>query len=294
MNIPRVTALALALLAATSTAAAQKADPAPQLRREVELALLDLGSRNALGPADQVVRISQPAQVRYELGAVVDAPPEGGLRVLAVTPGGAAQRMNLAAGDRLLAVNGTRLGPGGDARRTLDRALQASDGHLRLEVARGDRTLALAGQADVTAVPAYQLTVGTDGSSSGCGYVSDRLGVVPMSQGIFSAQITRIDGRSTPLLFEPNRFRLPAGRHVLVVDERIPRSRIGLEEQRQIALMRQREKAGAYKALEVEIKPGVVHHVGARLVKEHMNSEGIRANRHWEPVVWQEKPMACR
>ena len=62
--------------------------------------------------SDAPVVLQQPARVRHELGAVVNPQPgDGGPpRIMAITPGGAAERMQLSVGDRLLAVNGTAAG----------------------------------------------------------------------------------------------------------------------------------------------------------------------------------------
>src|SRR3546814_2708626 len=83
----------------------------------------------------------------------------------------------------------------------------------------------LDGQADVVAVPAYQLTIGeaAAGMTAGCGYVSDS-SLPPRSEGLFKAEITQVDGRSTPLN-GINRVHVASGRHVLTVGELIPSDR---------------------------------------------------------------------
>ena len=54
---------------------------------------------------------SSSGQSRYELGAVVDVrrASVNGVTILAITPGGAADRMGLQTGDQLRVVNGRRL-----------------------------------------------------------------------------------------------------------------------------------------------------------------------------------------
>src|SRR3546814_5652633 len=65
-----------------------------EVEAEVDAALLHLAERGALGSFDQPLTIARPAQVRYELGAVVDVrkPDPRGLEVPADTPDGAAAR----------------------------------------------------------------------------------------------------------------------------------------------------------------------------------------------------------
>src|SRR5690606_3691645 len=61
--------------------------------------------------------------------------------------------------------------------------------------------------------------------AAGCGYVTDQRAAVPESQDIYQVEITRIDGRSTPLSGKP-RYRVEAGRHELTVAERIDPARL--------------------------------------------------------------------
>lgn len=265
-----------------------------QLSRGVEATLLELGARDALGASGEPLTVGKPAQVHYELGAVVDVrSTDDGLEVLAITPGGAAERMALKRGDRLLAINGARLADVADAGAILQRAMRDSDGQVRLRVARGERTIQLSGAADAAAIPAYQLTVGAGQAVEGCGYVTAVLGVPPESRQVFDALITQIDGRSTPLRGEPNRFRLPAGRHVLTVNEHIDRSRLSLSEQRRIALMRRHEWGDVYKTLVVEVKPGISYRVGAHLRQDKLDADSIRANQYWRPVVYDTARVDC-
>src|SRR3546814_18766895 len=96
--------------------------------------------------------------------------------------------------------------------------------------ARGKSRIELDGQADVVAVPAYQLTVGeaAAGMTAGCGYVSDS-SLPPRSEGLFKAEITQVDGRSTPL-HGLNRVYVASGRHVLTISElRSDERRVGTE-----------------------------------------------------------------
>src|SRR3546814_11552877 len=108
MHFPRTfTFLTCLALSGILPAAAQTGN---EIEAEVDAALLHLAERGALGSFDQPLAISRPAQVRYELGAVVDVrkPDPRGIEVPAVPPDGAAARMGLKAGDRLVANNSRR------------------------------------------------------------------------------------------------------------------------------------------------------------------------------------------
>jgi hypothetical protein len=262
------------------------------LARDIEGALVKAAERGALDDAGTPLRLSAPAGARYEIGAVVDARAAGGPRVLALTPGGAAERMGLRAGDALVSVNGVDLASTGQPGEALARAVAAENGSLRIRARRDGRAVSLAGTADVVAVPAYTLVVGASGGE-GCGHLSDTAGPPPRSRDIYRAQILRIDGRSTPLDPVP-RHRVEAGRRVLLVRELIDRSWLGSAQVSQIARMQKFEDAGAYKALVVDVAPDRSYRIGARLLRDRLDGESIRANAYWEPVVWSEIAERCR
>lgn len=225
---------------------------------------------------------------RYELGAVVDVrlANRNGIAILAVTPGGAADRMGLQAGDRLLAINGRRLDGTSKPSSTLEFALQESNGALQVQASRNGKTLALSGRAD-----ALRLAV-TSSNSRSCGYISTQAGVVPRTQHIFHADITQIDGRSTPL--EPSyRHRVNAGKHVLVVREFIDPDYLSSAQLNQIAKMKKFAFARAYKSLVIDVKPNMSYRIGARLIKDKLDTQSIRDNAYWEPVAWEVVPEAC-
>lgn len=239
------------------------------------------------GPAAAVAVV--PAVSQWSLGLVVDGRRGGddGVLVVALSPEGAAERIGVRVGDRLLAINGQSLvgvqAPGG----VFERALAARDGEVLLEVERDDRPLTLAGRVDGMAGgagPAEQV---------GCGWVSAH-GVPPrVSRNIFNAELTQINGDSTPL--EPlNRYRVPAGRHVVVVREHIDRHRLSRGDNQRIHRMQRRDGVLGYKVLVVDVEPGMRYSIGAELLPEQMSPEEIRANAWWQPVVWEVRPEACR
>lgn len=231
-----------------------------------------------------------PAVSQWSLGLVADGRRTGeeGVRVLAVSPGGTAERLGIVAGDRLVAVNGQSLSGVQAPNALFERVLAQSGGEVRLDVLRDGTAMTLAGRAD-------QGPGGAPGpaqSVAGCGWVTDQ-GVQPrVSRGIFNAEITQINGESTPLHGQ-NRHRTEAGRNVLVVRELIDRHRISRADTRRIQRMQNRESVRAYKVLVVDVEPGMRYSVGARLLPDRMDPDSIRANAYWEPVVWETRPEAC-
>ena len=136
------------------------------------------------------------------------------------------------------------------------------------------------------AFPASALPV----DAGSCGHVSTEAGNVPTSLGVFKAQITQIDGRPPPM--ERHQYRLAAGKHVLVVGERIDRARLNSAQTTQIRKM-QRTSPAYLKALILDVQPGTSYRLGTRLVHDKLDTQSIRDNAYWEPVVWDEVAQPC-
>lgn len=207
-----------------------------------------------------------------------------------MTPGSAASRLGLRAGDRLLAINGRKVGTQASQ---LQQAIDAGGGKLAASWSRAGKRLVANDSADAIVIPAYQLVVGGV-STKGCGFVSDQQGVVPKRQGTFQGLITRVDGRSTPLGGEYE-YELPSGEHVLTIADRIDRSRLTMREGRQMQLSnRLKTAAQSYKTLVVDVKPNTTYRIGVRLFKDKLDNDSIRRNAYWEPVVWETRAQTCR
>ena len=240
-------------------------------------------------PASAVIAVPAVGSTTHaDLGIVVDGRRTGeqGVQVLAVSPGGAGERMGLKPGDRLLSINGRPL-TGVLAPNALIGEMLAAGGAIQVELERDGARMSLSGAADqgpgMVAQPAAQ----------GCGYVST-LGAPPrVSRNIFRAEITQINGRSTPLTPQ-NRHELPVGRQVLVVREEIDRHRINQAQLLRIERMQRREGHRGFKTLVVDVAPDTRYSIGAELLPDRMDTDSIRANDWWRPVVWESRQEACR
>jgi membrane-associated protease RseP (regulator of RpoE activity) len=142
--------LLLALLAALGSAGVAAMDA-------LDAAILDALDRAEPG---QPLRIERPARVHYGLGAVVDPQPidAGAPHVRAITPGGAAVRMGLREGDRLLRINAVDLSNAQAPAEALRAAVQGGAGDLHIELLRNQQRLSLRGTADRITLPAFSLS----------------------------------------------------------------------------------------------------------------------------------------
>lgn len=272
--------LALLLSAPSVDAADERLDAAI-------LSLIEQGRLEHLEGAPLV--IERPARTRFELGAVVDPAPEdgGAPRVLALSPGGAAQRMGLRAGDRLRSANGQSLLPAGAAS-ALPGVLEASGGRLELEIERGEETLSLAGSADPVEVPAYRLQVEpTTVAAQGCGRIAVDLRP-PLSEGLHPLVLVEVDGRLAGPL-DGQVFRVSPGRRQIKVAEAIDGRHFNGYQNYQRARLRPTER---YKTFTLDVAPNTTYRLAARLDRERI--EPVLEQAYWEPVVWRSIEQACR
>ena len=326
-RIPIVAALVVALFAdgvlaaggeqalvhagtATAPSDALPITPEQRLREELRVLLLDMVQSGAFGessPTQIALSIEEPEQRVGSLGVLVDSAnaqrAQDGLRVLATTPGGSAERMGLRAGDVLLAVNGTPLrdlgsssdGSAQAAVRLRDEVGTLGDGaELRFDVRRDSQSLVVKGALVSTWLPAMRLTIGgglalaaTDrarDATSGCGRISI-VDVAPRQQDLHAATLNQIDGRLAGVNGQTS-FRVAVGEHVLEVGEAIENRYLGIND-------RQRNSGPTrYKKLTVNVAPNTTYFVAARL----NSGQRIewRDGAYWEPVVWRESAENCR
>ena len=307
----RVMPLLLALLF-TASAQASRADGNPaaaeqHLRAGVQQMMVDLASKGDLVDASGAPAhfdIAEPARDVDNLGVVINSNDSGdaGLAVMAVTPGGAAAKMGVHSGDRLVSVNGenlTALGRNADDQPLAVAALRSAiskvgdGGQVNLTVDRDGRRIAFKGSLQRLRLPAVQLTVGagvqvasnaaTTMPSAGCGRISD-FDVAPRQQHLHRAQLIAIDGNSVGPSGSSS-YRLSAGKHVLTVAEEI--------DARYLSFNGRQRNAGVdnHKQIEVDVKPNTTYFLAARLNMDKLNQ--WRDGAYWDPALWLEKTERC-
>lgn len=264
------------------------AQPDPRIAAELESTLARLYESGALdGSAGEPIELAREPHQRYELDAVVDArSADGGLPVLAVTPGGNGDRLGLRPGDRLLALNQVPLAGVPDPVGEFLAAVESSRGSFDLTVGRDGRELQLAGAAEPTQVPGYRIAVVAP--PRGCGRI-DMSMPPPARQGIHPVILHEVDGRLPgPLAAES--FRLSPGRHTLKLSEAIDGRYLTMNQNRRRGSLLRHER---YKYFELEVEDDAVYRIGARLVEGRNSTEDVRSGAYWEPVVWSTATLPC-
>ncbi len=262
------------------------AAPDPRVAAEIEATLVRLHELGALdSAADSPVEIEQAPQIRYELGAVVDlASVQDGLPVVALTPGGNAERLGLRVGDRLLRLNAVVLAGAPDPVAAFRAAVGASQGRFEIDLVRGGRELSLAGVASATEVPGYRLSVLAPRGA--CGRIST-FDSAPRGRQLFPVVLVAIDGRAIADS-DTSVHRLAPGRHVLTLAEAIDADRFSGAQQ----VVRDRRSRERHKTLEIDVEADTTYQLAARFQLDRRSE--IRSGAYWEPVVWRESVEACR
>ncbi|HUD41905.1 MAG TPA: PDZ domain-containing protein [Dokdonella sp.] len=269
-----------------------------RLREELRALMLDLAASGAVDQ-QRTLEIDEPARRVNDLGLLVDSSSaeraRDGLRVLAVTPGGTAERLGVRGGDILVSVNDrslTRLGADESGQPKAAQLLRDSvsavpDGDaLALGVRRNDRTFAVSGPVASVHVPAVRLTVGaaaTAATMTGCGRISV-FGSPPRSENLHEAKLVAVDGR-LPGPTDATSFRLDPGTHILTVGEGIEARYLSFNERLRNA------QSNRYKTLSVEVEPGMTYFLAARLNPEKVTE--AKDGAYWDPVIWKEVAESC-
>jgi hypothetical protein len=295
-----------------------------RLREEMSVVVMDLIQSGAFGntaPQQIAMDIDAPPQKVSNLGLLVDSKGDtaDGLHVLAVTPGGNAERMGLRAGDVLLALNGTALTSSDGAaslRRTVDTL--PDGGRLDFNVRRDGRAQTMGGASASMYLPAMHLSIGNGtalasnsgagtaapsgspaaaspaqsnaygtqvNSAEGCGRIS-AFDVAPRQQQLHAATLIAIDGVA-PGPSGAKAYPVRPGHHVVKVGERI--------ESRYLSFPKSQRNAplfGGYKTVDVDVEPNTTYFIAAHLNEDQRNNPIDGA--YWDPVMWKQVAETCR
>jgi len=153
--------LALLAFCAWCSGSALAQQPDPRIADEIEEALLRLADMGVLQGGDgRPLVIERQPRVRYELGAVVGI--EDGLDalpVVAITPGGHAERMGLKVGDRIVSINGIVMARSADPGADFAQSVSRAQGKVALTIRRDDREILINGIAEAIEVPGFRLSI---------------------------------------------------------------------------------------------------------------------------------------
>lgn len=267
--------------------------------RAVMTELIESGAFGAAGATDIHLDIDAPAQQVSNLGVLVDGSrrDRDGVHVLAITPGGAAEKMGVRSGDVLVAVNGRSLAESDSASALLRGTVEAipNGGALAFDVRRESGLVSMSGPLSSVRLPAMRLTIGDgdqvataggSGATGGCGRISD-FDVAPRQQGLHAAKIISIDGVA-PGPQGSHSFRVAAGRHTVKLSELIDSRYLPFNDR----LRNSGPSASHYKTIEIDVAPDTTSLVAAHL--EDDKRADWKDGAYWSAVAWKQISESCR
>ena len=273
-----------------------------RVRAELRAVMTELIESGAFGSADAAdihLDIDDPARQVSNLGVLVDSSRKDrdGVHVLAITPGGAAEKMGMRSGDVLVAVNGRSLAESDSASALLRGTVEAvpNGGPLAFDVHRDGRLVSMSGPLSSVRLPAMRLTIGDgeqvataggSGAPGGCGRISD-FDVAPRQQGLHAAKIISIDGVA-PGPQGSHSFRVATGRHTVKVTELIDSRYLPFNDR----LRNSGPSANHYKSIEVDVAPNTTSLVAAHL--EDDKRAEWKDGAYWSAVAWKQISESCR
>lgn len=119
-----------------------------------------------------------------------------------------------------------------------------------------------------------------------CGYVS-ATSKPPLSEGIYPADIVRIDGKDVPKR-ALNRYPLSVGKHQIALQEQVASTPRGYTLLRKLG---NKATAVVLKIIEIDVKANTSYQLGAKLDKTKIDRK--QPDAFWEPVVWREGAAEC-
>jgi membrane-associated protease RseP (regulator of RpoE activity) len=274
--------------------------------RAVMTELIESGAFGSSAPHEIRLDVDTPAQRVSNLGLLVDSArtDRDGVHVLAITPGGAAEKMGLRSGDVLVGINGTSLANADAAATTLRTTVDAlpNGGKLAFDVQRGGQAHTMSGTLSSVYLPAMRLTVGdgiqvasagggaaaANGGTSGaqgCGRISD-FDVAPRGDHLHAAKIISIDG-VTPGPSGSQSYRVDAGRHAVKVAEQIENRYLSFNDRARSSNM----NSDRYKTIDVDVAPDTTVLIAARLNEDKRDEP--RNGAYWDAVAWKQSPESC-
>lgn len=131
------------------------------------------------------------------------------------------------------------------------------------------------------------MPISAPAQDAACGYISAS-SKPPISEGVYEAEIRKIDGEDMPKRTR-NRYRLPAGRHVIAIQERIADNPKGYTKLRKLG---NKSVPLVYKLMEIEIEPDTTYQIGAKLFPDRIDPDA--PNDFWEPTVWRRTINVCK
>ncbi len=274
-------------------------------------AITEIENKAGNSVKDLHFQVGLPAKQSPNLGLVLDLDSIAkGYKILSVTPGSYADKLNLKPGYLIIAINDIPV-DNSEKRRAFSELENAIAGDsLRLTIDKNGKTETFESIVIGKYTPSIKLEIGAESTKdrfndtvqtdeAGCGKVSVFF-TPPSSKQFYHAKIFQIDEQRVNSTRET--FRLKPGKHIIHLKEyindylfvrrfRSPQgSKLSNWTDRtndfKWSTRRNKRFHGVAKSIEIDIKPNVTYNLAAKFIKDKQFKQ--RSGEYWEPVVWKE------
>lgn len=232
------------------------------------------------------IELDIPSSKSPNLGLVLDVDDAQGYKVMSVSPGSLADKLQITTGNIIIAINGVN---------TKNDTQRLAFVELENTLPGDTITLKLNKQGSISSVkaivegqytPSIKLEIG-DASivannttsqiieeldETACGKVSVFF-KPPFTRNLHYANVTRINDRNVNS--DRESFRLSPGKHTVYLHEMIADS----------MFTRRSRSLQTAKTLEIDVKANTTYYLAAKFIRKNRSEQ--RNGGYWEPVVWK-------
>ena len=232
------------------------------------------------------IELDIPSSKSPNLGLVLDVDDAQGYKVMSVSPGSLADKLQITTGNIIIAINGVN---------TKNDTQRLAFVELENTLPGDTITLKLNKQGSISSVkaivegqytPSIKLEIG-DASivannttsqiieeldETSCGKVSVFF-KPPFTRNLHYANVTRINDRNVNS--DRESFRLSPGKHTVYLHEMIADS----------MFTRRSRSLQTAKTLEIDVKANTTYYLAAKFIRKNRSEQ--RNGGYWEPVVWK-------
>jgi len=216
------------------------------------------------------------------LGVVLDKQKkQAGFKVLSVTLGSLANKLQISAGDIILTINDIEITEASSAKMLHDLQVLTAGERLKMSTLHAGVYRELIADITMSHIPEFSLKIGTPATTTTQN--NDQCGEVfvanfpPVTKEFYPVSVHKVDGKKV----YSNNLRLSPGLHTLELKEHISDS----------AFARRRGEMKNRKNLEVNILPNTRIYLVAKF------NRGKRARlttgEYWQPIIWKQSQRSC-
>ncbi len=268
-------------------------------------AITEIESNAGNSVKDLYFQVSLPAKQSPNLGLVLDIDSNSaGYKILSVTPGSYADKLNLEPGHLIIAINDIQV-DSSEKRRAFSELENSIAGDLlRLTIDKNGKTETVESIVIGRYTPSIKLEIGAESTEAsiddiagadkaGCGRVSIFF-TPPRSKQFYNAAIVKIDDKN--VRSPRDTYRLKPGKHTIYLQEFIDdflfirrfrsTQTANLSDWFNRSNRRYNRFNGVAKSIEIDIKPNTTYNLAAKFNKDKQFKQ--RSGEYWEPVIWRE------